>query len=67
MWAYIENAGVLSDRPVLGDDALVLHGHLPARERNHPGPGCQVPVMERSAAESLGRVHPEAQSIHAFP
>ena len=65
--AHVEDAGVLAHRAVLGDHAFVLHRHLPAREWNHPGPGCQVPVVERSAAEGLGRVHPEAQSIHAFP
>ncbi len=65
--AHVEDAGVLAHRAMLGDHAFVLHGHLPTRERNHPGPGCQVPVVEWSAAEGLGRVHPEAQSIHAFP
>ena len=65
--ADVEDAGVLAHRAMLRDHAFVLHGHLPTRERNHPGPGCQVPVVEWSAAEGLGRVHPEAQSIHAFP
>ena len=59
--------GVLTHGTVLGDDALVLHRHLPAGKRNHPRPGCQVPIVERRTAEGLGRVHPEAQSIHAFP
>ena len=64
--AHVEDAGMLAHRAVLGDHAFVLHGHLPTRKRNHPGPGCQVPVVKRSAAEGLGRVHPEAQSIHGF-
>ena len=67
MWLTSKTPGVLAHRPMLGDDALVLHRHLPPGERNHPRPGCQVPVVERRTAEGLGRVHPEAQSIHAFP
>ena len=31
----VEGAAVLAHSDVLGDDALVLHRHLPARKRNH--------------------------------
>ncbi len=35
----VEDAGVRAHGPVLGDHALVLDRHLPARERHHPRPG----------------------------
>ena len=47
--------GVGANRPVLGDDALVLHGHLPAGERHHPRARGDVPLVERRAAKRLHR------------
>src|SRR5690606_38551666 len=37
-------------RPVLLDDTLVLHGHLPPAELNHPGTHGQVAIVQRSPA-----------------
>ena len=50
----VEDARVGPHRPVLGDDALVLHGHLPAGERHHPRPQLDVPIVERRVEERLG-------------
>ena len=49
----VEHAAVGTDGPVLGDDALVLHGHLPAGERNEARPGGDVTLVERRAQEGL--------------
>src|SRR5207248_4532825 len=38
---------------VLLDDALVLDGHLPPRERHHPCAELDVAVVERSPQERL--------------
>ena len=32
----VEHTTIGADRLVFGDDAFVLHGHLPAGERHHP-------------------------------
>ena len=45
----VEDAGVGANGAVLLDDALVLDGHLPAGERNHPCPERDVPVVQRRA------------------
>ena len=63
----VEDAGVIAHRQVLGDDALVLHRHLPSGEGNHPSSGGHVAVVERCAAEGLGRVHPERALYTARP
>ena len=42
-----------ADGAVLGDDAVVLHRHLPARERNHPRPERDVALEERRALKRL--------------
>ena len=47
------DAGVGADGAVLRDDALVLHGHLPAGERHHPRAERDVPVVERRALKRL--------------
>jgi hypothetical protein len=60
---HVEEAGMGADGLVLRDDALVLHGHLPPGEGNHPRPRCHMAVAERRVPETLGRVHPGAQSI----
>jgi hypothetical protein len=49
----VEDAAVGPHRPVLRDHALVLHGHLPAGERNHASAGGDVPLVERRAKEGL--------------
>ena len=49
----VERAGVLADRAVLLDHALVLHGHVPAGERHHPRAEGDVAVVQRRAAERL--------------
>ena len=51
----VEDARVGAHRHVLGDDTLVLDGHLPAGERHHPRPERDVPVVERRPAK---RLHP---------
>src|SRR6185437_11367868 len=40
---------------VLGNDAFVLHRHLPARERNHPCAEGDVSVEERRSQQRLHR------------
>ena len=49
----VEDAGVGPHRAVLGDDALVLDGHLPARERDEPRAERGVPVVKRRAEQRL--------------
>ncbi len=49
----VEDAAVLPDGAMLGDDALVLDGHLPAGEGHEAGPGGDVPVVERGVVEGL--------------
>ena len=53
----VEDAGVGAHRPVLRDHALVLHGHLPAGERDHARAERDVAVVERRPAQ---RLHPRA-------
>ena len=53
----VEDAGVRPDGPVLGDDALVLHGHLPAGERHHPRAELDVPVVQRRVQKRRGHGH----------
>ena len=52
---HVEDARVGANRLVLGDDALVLHRHLEARERHHARSESHVAPVERSALER--RVH----------
>src|SRR4029079_14766954 len=47
----IERAGVRPDGEMLGDDARVLHGHLPPRERHHARPRCDVAFVEGRSAQ----------------
>ena len=47
----VERAGVGSNRLVLGDDALVLDGHLVAGEGNHARAERDVALVERRAQE----------------
>jgi hypothetical protein len=51
----VERACLGSHCEVLGDDALVLHGHLPAGEGNHPRTGRGVALEEGRLSE--GRAH----------
>ena len=50
----VEDAGALAHRLVLGPDALVLHRHLPARERHEPRAGRDVAVVQGRALEGVG-------------
>ena len=45
----VEDATVAADGEVLGDDAVVLHGHLPACERHHARAERDVAIVERRA------------------
>ena len=47
----VERPGVRSNGPVLGDDALVLHGHLVAGERHHARAERDVALVQRRAQE----------------
>ena len=49
----VEDPGVGADRPVLLDHPLVLDGHLPAGERDHPRAECDVAVVERRLLQGL--------------
>ena len=49
----VEDAGVAAHGAVLGDHALVLHGHLPAGERDQPRAERDVPLVERRSAQRL--------------
>jgi len=53
----VEDAGVGPHRAMLRDDALVLHGHLPACERHHARSELDVPIVERRVLERLGHRH----------
>jgi hypothetical protein len=59
----VERARLASNREVLGDEALVLDGHLPARERDHPRSRRDVPLEQRRPAE--GRAHGRDSSAAA--
>ena len=50
----VEDAAVAPDGEVLGDHALVLHGHLPAGERHHAGAERDVSVVQRRRPEAVG-------------
>ena len=50
----VEDAAVSADRTVLGDDSFVEDRHLPAGERHHARPECDVPVVERGLQQHLG-------------
>jgi hypothetical protein len=50
---------------MLGDDALVLDGHLPARERDHPRSRRDMPLEQRRPAE--GRAHARDNSSDPRP
>jgi hypothetical protein len=52
--ADVEHAGPLPDGVMLGDDALVLDGHLVAGEGNHAAAGGDVGRVERGAGEGTG-------------
>ncbi len=49
----VEDAAVLTHRPVLGNDALVLHRHLPTGEGHHPRAQRDVALVERSPEQRL--------------
>ena len=51
----VEGAGIQTNGPVLGNHALVLHGHLVAGEGNHARTERHVALEERRAQER--RVH----------
>jgi hypothetical protein len=51
----VEDTGVGTNGAVLGNHALVLDWHLPARERDHARAQFDVAVVERRAPESLHR------------
>ena len=51
----VEDPGVRADSLVLGDHALVLHGHLPAGERDHARAEGDVPAVQGRLPE---RLHP---------
>ena len=51
----VEDAAVLAHGPVLGDHALVLHGHLPAGERHHARAERDVALVERRPKQRLHR------------
>ncbi len=53
----VEDAGIGPHRAVLGDHALVLHGHLPAGERNHSRSERDMPSVERRVEKRLGHRH----------
>ena len=54
----VEHAAAGANGHVLGDDALVLDGHLPAGERHHPRSGAELPLVERRPAQvGYGGVH----------
>ena len=47
LMADIEQTGMLTGMLVLHEDALILDGHQPARERRHLGAVGHMPVRER--------------------
>src|SRR5262245_9648812 len=49
--AHVEQTGGAARRPVLFDDAGVLHRHLPATERHHSRAGRDVLLVERRPPE----------------
>ena len=51
----VEDPAVLAHRSMLRDDALVLHGHLPAGEGNHAGAERDVALVERRPEQGLHR------------
>ena len=53
----VEDAGIRPHRAVLGDDALVLHGHLPAGERHHARSELDVPIVQRRIEERRRHGH----------
>ena len=48
---YVEQACILARPIVFGDNALVLNGHLIARERHHPRTPRAVPRIERQRVQ----------------
>jgi hypothetical protein len=48
---HVERAGVRAYSAVLGDHALVLDGHLPTCERNHPRARVDVARVQRRALQ----------------
>ena len=52
----VEQARRLADRPVLLEDARVLHGHLPAAELDEARAGRRVPVVQRGAAHQAAAI-----------
>ena len=51
----VEDAAVLAHGAVLRDDALVLHGHLPAGEGHHARACREVALVERRPQKRLHR------------
>ena len=50
----VEDARAAAHGLVLGADPLVLHGHLPARERHEPRAGRDVAVVQGRALKGVG-------------
>ena len=50
---HVEDAAIGAHRLVLRDDALVLDGHLPAGEGNHPRAELDVGIVKRRALQRL--------------
>jgi hypothetical protein len=50
---HVEHPAVLAHREVFRDDALVLHRHLPAGERNHPRTERDMALVERRSKQGL--------------
>ena len=48
---HVECSRFRAHAHVLGDHALVLHGHLPAGERDHSRSRCDVPLVEGRPAQ----------------
>ena len=59
--AEVEQPGHRSYRPVLGEDAFVLHGHFPPGERYDPGAQRLVPVEQCRLLQRFVLV------FHTFP
>ena len=63
----VEHAAALAHGLVLGGDALVLDGHLPARERDQPGAGGDMLVVEGGAPQGLVFAHARQASGSSEP
>ncbi len=52
--AHVEQPGSFANRQMLGDDARVFDGHVPAAKGHHPGAGGAVTSVERRLLERRG-------------